>query len=147
MKFYKVDQTWQLYLVYNIRANIVFNGIDHKLVDEFNEEFGKEYHYTLLADGETGIGTMRINYISDKVGKIERVAINSNYQKQGLGSQLLTYTEDVLKAQAIEEIIINAYEPALDFYLKNGYEIDRNVIIDEAAPQIRVRKKLAIAVD
>lgn len=145
MEIYLVEEIWQLALVYDVRMNYHLRGKENevKLKNEFNEEYGKEYIYTLLADGEFGLATCRINPISTDTCKIERVATREGYQGKGLGSKLLKFTEQKIKKMGYKNILIHSYFEAKNFYLNNGYKIDESIIIESDVPQVALRKKLA----
>ncbi|MGP6140653.1 GNAT family N-acetyltransferase [Jeotgalibaca sp. A127] len=146
MKFHLVDQVWQLALVYEVRRQTLMNGKTVPLDVEFDEVFGQMYQYALVAadSKDKGIATLRINYIDDKTAKLERVSVIPQYQGKGIGTSLLQRTEDELRKLSVEKILIHSFEPAVDFYLKNGYTIDESTQIHSSIPQIAVRKKLLI---
>lgn len=145
MKFQLVNQVWQLALVYEIRRQTLLNGRKPPIKLEFDEEYGEIYYYALITKSESaeeGIATLRINYVDERTAKLERVSVIPKFQRQGVGNYLLQQTENILRDRNYKEILVHSFEPALHFYLKNGYQIDESVTIDSEIPQIALRKIL-----
>ncbi len=55
--------------------------------------------------------------------QIRGMAVLPEFQKYGLGKQLVLHTEEFLKQQKTELIWFNAREEAVGFYQKLGYQI------------------------
>lgn len=55
--------------------------------------------------------------------KMRQVAVAENLQGQGVGSQLVRFSEEYAKKQGFELISLHARETAVPFYLKAGYEV------------------------
>jgi predicted GNAT family N-acyltransferase len=56
--------------------------------------------------------------------KMQRVAVKENIQGKGIGSQLITFSEQVAKKKECTEMYCSARGTAIPFYLKNGYVLD-----------------------
>lgn len=142
MGLYRVDQVWQLALVYEIRKNTATH-LDIPLPGEYDEEYGKKYHYILLTDGEKGLGTLRINFENSDYAKIERVAVIKDQQFSGLGKQLMEEAEKWIKEKNYKKIIINSMYGAAGFYDKLGYSRDESIQLGygpDGKRQIRFEK-------
>lgn len=55
--------------------------------------------------------------------QIRGMAVLEEYQKYGLGRQLVAHSEEFLKSTATELIWFNAREIAVNFYKKSGYQV------------------------
>ncbi|MFL1012982.1 GNAT family N-acetyltransferase [Flavisericum labens] len=55
--------------------------------------------------------------------QLRGMAILKNYQKHGLGRDILKQGEQMLKLKNVNLIWCNAREVAINFYAKNGYQI------------------------
>ncbi|MGJ3246277.1 MAG: GNAT family N-acetyltransferase [Elainellaceae cyanobacterium] len=97
---------------------------------EFDGEDDASTHLVAYLDGHP-IGTTRIRYLSDRLAKIERVAVLSNYRGQGIGRQMMDHAFDHLRARGIPEVKINAQAHAKEFYSKLGFS-QRGDEFDEA---------------
>lgn len=55
--------------------------------------------------------------------QIRGMAVLEEYQKYGLGRQLVAHSEEFLKSTSTELIWFNAREIAVNFYKKSGYQV------------------------
>lgn len=85
----------------------------------------------------------------DKTGAFElwRIYIQENYRNQGIGLQLLKFTEEEAARLGFHEILIWAFRQnygAITFYKKYGYEFDKEEYLGESylTYGIRFSKKI-----
>lgn len=93
-----------------------------------------ELYYVLLVDRKV-IGSGGINFAGNKtIGKISWDIIHPDYQGKSLGTKLLKYRIDILKAiPGIKKITVRTSQVAYKFYEKQGFtlnEIKRNYWAD-----------------
>lgn len=75
------------------------------------------------------IGHANVSY-KNNIGNIFNIHIKSTHRKQGYGSKLLQYSEDILKQKNkdLSHIRLTAYDTAngtlTSFYNKNGYKCE-----------------------
>lgn len=71
------------------------------------------------------IGTCRCHLNSDSEAQLRFMAIDSEFQGQGLGKLLVQHMENLTKETYpnVTKIILHAREPAVPFYLKMNYQI------------------------
>lgn len=77
------------------------------------------------------VGTIRIE-IKDKKAFISRFSILPEYQSMGIGSKILSYVDEILKASQVESVELYSAVQNIqlkNFYIRNGFEI---VSIDES---------------
>lgn len=101
----------------------------------------KEQPVALLSIGETKD--------EDKLGAFElwRIYIQDNYRDQGIGRQLIKFSEEEAVRQGFDEILIWAFKEnthAITFYKKHGYEYDKEQYLGEPylTYGVRLCKKL-----
>lgn len=126
MKIYRVNEVWQLALVYQVRIKDA-EFLKITLESEFNEEYGKNYSYILAADDELGLGTLRINFDNKEYAKIERVAVIPDYQNQGIGRKMMEGAERWIKDSGYNKVIIHSKYSASGFYEKLNYLPNKNI--------------------
>jgi predicted GNAT family N-acyltransferase len=108
---------------------------------EFDGEDDAATHLIALL-GEIPVGTARIRALGDRLVKVERVAVLSDYRGTGIGRRLMEAAIAHIRRQGIPEIKINAQTHARAFYDKLGFE-QRGDIFDEAGiPHIEMRLRL-----
>lgn len=142
MNTYRVDQTWQQMLVFDVRRKAFIEGQHIPLELEFDEIYGERYNYVLIEEKGVGIGTARINFEHPDYAKIERVAIIPENQKKGFGRQLIAACEDWIKDCGIYSCVITSQTQAAQFYEKNGYKVNKEIEITSSIPQVYMEKHL-----
>ncbi|TYA74792.1 GNAT family N-acetyltransferase [Seonamhaeicola marinus] len=104
----------------SIRKELFFKNMENssKLIEDAHEANG--LHLVCLEE-EKVIGTGRLN-IEVNTSIISQMAISSQYQKQGVGSQLLRELIRYSKEKGISKIVLSARETAIDFYSKFNFK-------------------------
>ena len=81
--------------------------------------------HRMIIDEKTGevlaVGRLQFNSIDEE--QIRYMAVLSNFQGQGFGSQIISSLEDVARENGNKWMILSARENALQFYKNNGYKI------------------------
>ena len=80
-------------------------------------------HALMLNDAGAAIGVCRLHLQTPQEAQIRFMAIQPDYQGQGLGKKLLQYLEDEARAQGARFITLQARENALAFYRSCGYTL------------------------
>jgi predicted GNAT family N-acyltransferase len=90
-------------------------------------------HYIIRLN-DVASGTARIRYIQNKA-KIERVAILTEYQGQGLGKKLMEYLIKVIRdSSKVKMAILGAQTHAIPFYENFGFSICSDEYIEAGIP-------------
>lgn len=96
-------------------------GLDIK-----NDDLAAEaacHHLAYLDGYEKVVGGLQIKKINDQTYQVRQMAVLTDYQHRGIGSVLLKTAEEFIDQQGGTQILIEAREYAIPFYLKHGYEI------------------------
>lgn len=80
-------------------------------------------HFLLLNDQNNAIASGRLQLNSDSEGQIRSMAVDEKFRGKGIGHYMIYYLELEAKARGMTSIILDAREPALNFYLKNNYKV------------------------
>ncbi|HRE41291.1 MAG TPA: GNAT family N-acetyltransferase [Ignavibacteria bacterium] len=110
-----------------LRAKILRPGkrIDECIYD--SDELSDTFHLGSF-DGEKIVSVMSVYKEnlknSDGIGyRIRSMATDENFRGRGLGSELLNYATEEIKKLNGDYIWFNARKNAVNFYMKNGFEI------------------------
>ncbi|MGF1497520.1 MAG: GNAT family N-acetyltransferase [Elainellaceae cyanobacterium] len=106
----------------------VEQGVDPAL--EFDGQDETATHLMAYQAG-TPIGTTRIRYLSDRLAKIERVAVLADYRGSGVGRRLMAVAIAHLRDRGIPDIKINAQIQVRNFYERLGF-CQRGEVFNEA---------------
>ncbi len=74
--------------------------------------------------------------------KLRQMAVDSAFQKIGIGALLLMEAEKVALSKGFNDIILHARVHAMDFYKKAGYSTEGTVFNDLGIAHIKMKKTL-----
>jgi N-acetylglutamate synthase-like GNAT family acetyltransferase len=87
---------------------------------EFDET---SFHAMAINTDGTIVGVARLQIIINFQAQIRYMAVDSQMQGKNVGSLLISYLEQIASKHGITNIILQARENAVPFYLKHNYTI------------------------
>ncbi|MDI9337087.1 MAG: GNAT family N-acetyltransferase [Alphaproteobacteria bacterium] len=90
------------------------------------------------------IGGLVLTKMNPKTLKLRQMAIDLNYQKQGLGKALVLFAEQYAQINTFKEIELNARYTAINFYKKLQYQIISDTFIEVGLPHQKMLKQWVI---
>ena len=111
------DLIYQHALEVRISVFIEDQGIDPQLELDDQDEF---YFHVVGYDENLPICVARIK-IDQNVLTVQRVAVLSRYQRQGVGRQLLNEIKRFAQKQSVTQLFLSAQHTAVPFYESIGY--------------------------
>ena len=111
---------------YLLRWKILRKPFNKKKGNEKDNLEENSIHLYIKNNSNTIIGVGRIHMVENsfsKTAQIRFMAVDTPYQKSGLGTVLLKELESRAKKKSACLIILYAREKAVIFYEKNGYEV------------------------
>ena len=109
------------------------------LKDELEDESS---HLIAVDEQKIVVGTGRLHFNNNKEAQIRYMAVSNTIQRKGLGSEIVSALEAIARKKGIREIVLNARENAISFYLSMGYKETEPYESDTGIPHITMRKKL-----
>ena len=100
-----------------------------------------DYHLSLW-EGDELLACLVMTPISTKEVKMRQFAVREDMQRQGIGKTLLKEAEQWAVLEGYENIVLNAREIAIAFYLKNKYQTEGDWFEEVSIPHKKMRKKL-----
>lgn len=94
-------------------------------------------------NGDELVGCLILTSMSPRQVRMRQVAVDSQVQRQGVGRSLVEESEEISRRLGFTEIVLNAREYAIPFYLSLGYEIFGEPFVEVSLPHRRMRKRLA----
>lgn len=114
---------------------------------EFTEEqLAAEYSDIHLAAYDNAWilrGCLVLTPKSPEVVKMRQVAVDTSFQKQGIGQLLVAASENFSRENGFEMIELNARDTAIPFYEKLGYQKEGNMFVEVNIPHFKMIKKMA----
>lgn len=115
-------QEWQQY--YHLRYTVLREPWGQLKGSEVLQDEDQADH-VMVIDDETheilGVARMQTNTLTQ--GQVRCVAVTPHVQGKGVGKLLMKYLEELAHQKGIKEIVLDARENAVKFYLSIGYEI------------------------
>jgi N-acetylglutamate synthase-like GNAT family acetyltransferase len=99
--------------------------------------------HAMAVDNQTNkiVGVARMQSNSRTQGQVRCVAVSPGMQGRGVGKLLMSYLENVAQQKGFGEIILDARENAIRFYLSIGYEIiEDSYLLFGVIPHVKMRK-------
>ena len=79
--------------------------------------------HMIAITGKKVVGTARLQRNSLEVGQIRYMAVDPEYQRTGIGRQIILILHQRAKQLQLRKIVLDAREPSVEFYNKLGYKI------------------------
>lgn len=90
------------------------------------------------------VGCLVLVPVSNSVVRMRQVAVDFEFQRQGVGHLLVKFAEQLAKGKGILEIQLNARLAAVPFYLKLGYGPIGDVFDEITIPHRKMSKTLML---
>ena len=111
------------------------------LKDELEDE---SRHLIAVDEQKIVVGAGRLHFNNNKEAQIRYMAVSNTIQRKGLGSEIVSALEAIARKKGIREIVLNARENAISFYLSMGYKETGPYESGTGIPHITMRKKLSL---
>lgn len=96
--------------------------------------------------GEAVVGTARLRIV-DGVAKAERVAVDRDRRRGGIGQALMRGLEQQARDRGHDRIVLNAQLAAVPFYESLGYRAEGECFEEAGIPHRRMTRCLSDAMD
>ena len=87
------------------------------------DELENQAFHIVAYNNKNIIGAGRLHIEKNQSARIRYMAVHENYQHQGVGSSILRELEKIAKTKNVKMCWLYARENAVNFYLKNNYQI------------------------
>jgi predicted GNAT family N-acyltransferase len=81
--------------------------------------------HIMVTNGETVLGVGRLQYNTENEAQIRYMAVEKEYEANGIGRMLVNALEQQARNKNMCTVILDAREPAVGFYQKLGYSIEK----------------------
>jgi predicted GNAT family N-acyltransferase len=114
----------------SISEDLVFDGHD------------RESLHMVVKDGQRVIGTARVQFLTDKQAKLERMAILRRYRRKGIGKEMLLFLDTVWKDKQVQQVIIHSQLEVVPFYKLCGFDESGLPFQEAGIKHIKMRKQV-----
>ena len=126
-----------------LRYKILLEPLGLKFLDSFRPEEAKYLHIGCVEslDGKL-IGGLILAPLDDEKIRLMQVAVDSIYQGEGVGRELVKYAEKRAKSAGYSTIIMHAMLSVVGFYEKMGYHTEGDVFEEQSITFMKMVKQL-----
>lgn len=99
-------------------------------------------HHMLVEDSARNrVGAMRI-VVKGKVGKIGRVAVASDYRRQGVGTEMMAQAVAYCRSLKLESVTLDSQSYITSFYARLGFVPEGETFMDAGIPHVRMSRAI-----
>jgi len=102
----------------------------------------EDQSYHLIAIEDDRIIGCALFHPKEKTGRLYQMAVEKNYQKQGIGTELVKIMEDFLKEKGFISTYLHARHYAVPFYKRLGYKIQGEPFEEIGIKHFEMRKEI-----
>ncbi len=136
----ETESEWENY--FNFRWEMLRKpiGMSKQTVKDDLEK--ESYHLMVVNKKDKVIGSGRLHFNNKKEGQIRYMAVSDSIQRKGLGTSIVLELEIMAKEKGAQEMVLNARENAINFYLSLGYKEIEPYQSDTGIPHTTMSKEL-----
>jgi len=126
-----------------LRYKILLQPLGLKFLDSFRPEEARYLHIGCveMLDNKL-VGGLILAPIDDDTIRLMQVAVDTIYQGEGIGRELVKYAEKRAKEAGYTKIVMHAMLFVVDFYEKMGYRAEGDVFEEQGITFLKMVKNL-----
>ena len=133
-------EEWDSYLLFRWEVLRKPLGMSKdSLADSIEDE---SFHLMGIDEEKNVIASGRVHFNSKNEAQIRYMAVDENFKRKGVGTEIVKELENYAKSKGIVNMILNARENAISFYLSLGYEEVGPYQSDTGIPHQTMKKSL-----
>ena len=126
-----------------LRYKILLQPLGLKFLDSFRPEEARYLHIGCveMLDNKL-VGGLMLAPVDDSTIRLMQVAVDTIYQGEGIGRELVKYAEKRAKEAGYSKIVMHATLFVVDFYEKMGYRAEGVVFEEQGITFLKMVKTL-----
>ncbi|MBR1840749.1 MAG: GNAT family N-acetyltransferase [Alphaproteobacteria bacterium] len=126
-----------------LRYKILLQPLGLKFLDSFRPEEARYLHIGCveMLDNKL-VGGLMLAPVDDSTIRLMQVAVDTIYQGEGIGRELVKYAEKRAKEAGYSKIVMHAMLFVVDFYEKMGYRAEGDVFEEQGITFLKMVKTL-----
>lgn len=117
----KTDEEFQRY--YYLRWKLLRAPWKQPRGSEFDDLEDRSFHFMAVDKNEEIIAVARLQSNSSSEAQIRYMAVETRYERRGIGRQLINAIEQHAADNGLSHIVLDARESAVSFYKNSGYKV------------------------
>lgn len=111
---------------------------EHDIFDDRNQ-----YIFIGIKDNVL-VACVMLKILDDSLVKLRQMAVDTLFQREGVGTLLLRYVENFCLLNEYKQIELHARKEAINFYTKLGYQSIGNEFVEINIPHIKMIKQIEV---
>ena len=126
-----------------LRYKILLEPLGLKFLDSFRDKEANYLHIGCVEGlDDRLVGGLVLIPVNDEEVRMMQVAVDTRYQGEGIGRDLVKYTEKRAKASGFSKIIMHAMLSVVNFYEKIGYSQEGDIFEENGITFAKMVKKI-----
>lgn len=126
-----------------LRYKILLEPLGLKFLDSFRPEEANYLHIGCVEQlDDKLVGGLILAPIDNEKIRLMQVAIDTIYQGEGVGKELIKYAEKRAKEAGYSQMVMHAMLSVVGFYEKMGYTVEGDVFDEQGITFLKVVKNL-----
>ena len=126
-----------------LRYKILLEPLGLKFLDSFRDKESNYLHIGCIEGlDDKLVGGLVLIPINDEDVRMMQVAVDTRYQGEGIGRELIRYAEKRAKDSGFSKIIMHAMLSVVNFYEKIGYNQEGDIFEENGITFAKMVKKL-----
>lgn len=126
-----------------LRYKILLKPLGLKFLDTYRPQEAGYLHVGCIEGlDDRLIGGLMLIPVDNEVIRMMQVAVDTKYQGEGVGRQLVEYAEKRAKEAGYSVLVMHAMLSVVDFYEKNGFVQDGDIFEENGITFAKMVKKL-----
>lgn len=126
-----------------LRYKILLEPLGLKFLDSFRPEEANYLHIGCVENlDDKLIGGLILAPVDNETIRMMQVAVDTIYQGEGVGRQLVQYAEKRAKEAGYSKIVMHAMLSVVSFYEKIGYQAEGDVFDEQGITFLKMVKPL-----
>ena len=126
-----------------LRYKILLEPLGLKFLDSFRDKEANYLHIGCIENlDDKLVGGLVLAPIDNETIRMMQVAVDTVYQGEGIGKELVKYAEKCAKDAGYTRIIMHAMLSVVSFYEKMGYHAEGNIFDEQGITFLKMVKNL-----
>ena len=117
----KTEKEFEAY--YDLRWRVLREPWKQPRASEKDELENASFHIMACNEDNKIMGVGRLHFNNKSEAQIRYMAVDSEYLNRGVGKLIIKALEKKARQKQCKTILLEAREPALNFYEKQGYDV------------------------
>ncbi|MDH5711047.1 MAG: GNAT family N-acetyltransferase [Gammaproteobacteria bacterium] len=130
---------------YDLRWRILREPWNQPRGSEKDEFEDNSFHIMACDKNNNVVGIGRLHFNNKKEAQIRYMAVAPEYTNLGIGALILETLEEQAQQQGCKNIVLDAREKAVGFYIKNNYKLlNKSHLLFNSIQHFRLKKRITI---